>query len=115
VRLQNRSSQWVIRVLVVALAVAAAPLPSFAGEPNTPAKARPSLTVLIKQAAAVTPVTAARAQTAGTKADKSVLDSGSFFKSKAGLIVIAVVAAGTGYAIYSASHDRIHSVVRQGQ
>jgi hypothetical protein len=35
--------------------------------------------------------------------------SPSFFKTPAGVAVLAVVGAGTGYAIYSAQHDRIHS------
>jgi len=112
VRLQNRSSQWVMRVLIFALAVAAAPLPSFAGERNAPVKPRPTLTMLIKQAANVTPVTVARAQ--GTsKADKSSLDSPSFFKSKAGVIALVVLTAGAAFTIYSSQNDRIHSVARQ--
>jgi hypothetical protein len=113
VRLQARSSQWVIRVLVVALAVAAAPLPSFAGDPNAPVKPRPTLTMLVKQAAAVTPVTVARAQGTSNKADKSSLDSPSFFKSKAGVIALVVLGAGAAFTIYSSQNDRIHSVARQ--
>ncbi len=50
-----------------------------------------------------------------TGGDKSQLASKSFFKTPAGLIVLAVVGAGAGFAVYSASHDRIHSVVRQNQ
>jgi hypothetical protein len=113
VRVQARSSQWVIRVLVVALAVAAAPLPSFAGDPNTPVKPRPTLTLLVKQAAAVTPVTVARAQGTTNKADKSSLDSPSFFKSKAGVIALVVLTAGAAFTIYSSQNDRIQSVARQ--
>ena len=112
-RLQNRSSQWVVRVLIFALAVAAAPLPSFAGETNAPVKPRPTLTMLIKQAAAVTPVTVVRAQATSTKGDKSQLDSPSFFKSKAGVIALVVLAVGVGVTIYSSQNDRIHSVARQ--
>jgi hypothetical protein len=101
-----------MRVLIFALAVAAAPLPSFAGERNAPVKPRPTLTMLIKQAANVTPVTVARAQ--GTsKADKSSLDSPSFFKSKAGVIALVVLTAGAAFTIYSSQNDRIHSVARQ--
>lgn len=33
--------------------------------------------------------------------------SKAFFKTGPGLMVIAVLAAGTGYAVYSAKHDRI--------
>lgn len=35
--------------------------------------------------------------------------SGSFFKTRPGIIALAVMAAGTGFALYSATHDRIHS------
>ena len=35
--------------------------------------------------------------------------SPAFFKTPAGIAVLAVVGAGAGYAIYSAQHDRIHS------
>lgn len=38
--------------------------------------------------------------------------SGSFFKTRAGLMVIAVMAVGTGYAIYSAKEDRIRGSIR---
>lgn len=37
------------------------------------------------------------------------LRSGSFFKTKAGIAALIVVGAGTAYAIYSASNDRIKS------
>lgn len=37
------------------------------------------------------------------------LRSGSFFKTKAGIATLMIVGAGTAYAIYSASNDRIKS------
>jgi hypothetical protein len=37
------------------------------------------------------------------------LRSGSFFKSKAGIAALLIIGAGTAYAIYSASNDRIKS------
>jgi hypothetical protein len=37
------------------------------------------------------------------------LESPSFFKTPLGWAVIAVVGAGSAYAIYWAQHDRIHS------
>jgi len=39
--------------------------------------------------------------------------STGFFRSKPGAIALAVMAAGTGYAIYSVSHDRITSPAKQ--
>jgi hypothetical protein len=37
----------------------------------------------------------------------------SFFKSRPGMIALTVMAVGTGYAIYSASHDKITSPGRK--
>ncbi|MEP6916439.1 MAG: hypothetical protein ABJC89_12370 [Acidobacteriota bacterium] len=39
--------------------------------------------------------------------------SPGFFKSRAGAVIAAVMIAGTGYALYSASHDRIHSAGKE--
>lgn len=38
--------------------------------------------------------------------------SGSFFKTRTGLLVIAIMAVGTGYAVYSAKEDRIRGSIR---
>jgi hypothetical protein len=112
VKLQVNTSQWISRVLVVALVLAATPLPTFAGEPPAPAPPRPSLNALVKQAASVTPIAPARAQTA-TGADKSEFGSPSFFKKPAGIAVLAALAAGVGYALYSTQHDRVSSPAKQ--
>ena len=54
----------------------------------------------------------------GTAADlakatpKQAKNSGSFFKTRTGLLVVAAMAAGTGYALYSASADRIRGSIR---
>ena len=111
-KLQVKTSQWISRVLVVALVLAATPLPTLAGEPPAPAPPRPSLNTLVKQAAAVTPIAPARAQTA-TGADKSEFGSPSFFKKPAGIAVLAALAAGVGYALYSTQHDRVSSPAKQ--
>jgi hypothetical protein len=112
VKLQVRTSQWVCRVLVAALIVAATPLPTLAGEPPSPAPPRPSLDTLVKQAAAVTPLKPVRAQ-ATTGVDKSEFGSSSFFKKPAGIAVLAALAAGVGYALYSTQHDRVTSPAKQ--
>ncbi len=99
-------------LLVVALIVTAVPLPAVAQEPSQPAGPpgiRASVAPAVRAVAAKT--TVAKEQAQSTPADKSQLSSGSFFKKPAGLIVLAVVAAGAGFAVYSASHDRIHSTV----
>ena len=111
---QVRFSQWVIRALVVALILTAAPLPSFAGEPPAPAPPRPTLTALVEQAAAATPLTPVRKQTAtGAQGSKTDMGSPSFFKKPAGIAVLVTLAAGVGYALYSTSHDRVHSPAKQ--
>ena len=40
-------------------------------------------------------------------------ESPSFFKSRTGIVVLAVMAAGAGYAIYSTQNDRINSPGRE--
>jgi hypothetical protein len=113
VKLQVRSWHLVIRVLVLALAVAAVPLPTFAGETSAPIASKPTLTGSIQRAVAVTPLAPARGQAAGAKADKTELASPSFFKTKAGVLALVVLAVGAGYTVYSSQHDRIHSTARK--
>lgn len=98
-----------MRVLALALVIAAIPLPAFAGE-TSQAAPKPGIRASIEKAVAaqtVAPSTgpAVRAQS-GTGAD---LGSPSFFKTPVGIAVVAVLAAGAGYAIYSAKHDRVSS------
>jgi hypothetical protein len=112
VKLQVKTAQWVSRVLVAALVLAATPLPTLAGEPPPPAPPTPSLSELVKQAAAVTPITPVRAQTA-TGAAKTDFGSPSFFKKPVGIAVLAALGVGIGYALYSTQHDRINSVGKQ--
>jgi hypothetical protein len=40
------------------------------------------------------------------------LRSGSFFKTKAGVATLVILGAGVGYAVYSASNDRIRGTGR---
>jgi hypothetical protein len=97
------------RVLALALVVAAIPLPALAGGPGQPA-ARPGIRASAANVVASTPLAHSASQaTQATPDAKAQLDSGSFFKTPAGLAIIAVVAAGAGYAIYSTRHDRINS------
>lgn len=103
--------QWrlVPRVLVLALMVAALPLPC-AAEGASPTTATPGLTASIgpmARAIALDKPVAARKLTAQAPGESRAPGSKSFFKTPAGVVVLAVVAAGTGYAIYSARHDRI--------
>jgi hypothetical protein len=94
--------------------MAAVPLPSLAGEPTQPV-ARPGIRASAATIAATATLADTSAQAQAPSDGKASLNSPSFFKRPAGIAVLAVVFAGAGYAIYSASHDRIHSVVRQNQ
>lgn len=103
------------RIGLLAIAIAAAPLPALAGEPSaTAAKPGPSIRTSVEKAVAAqtldTNRTArARAQQSGTTTD---LGSTSFFKTPAGIVFLVAVVAGAGYALYSTSHDRVKSPAR---
>ncbi|HEY3380394.1 MAG TPA: hypothetical protein VGK32_01425 [Vicinamibacterales bacterium] len=109
-KLQVRRWRLATRAVALAVALVAVPLPSLADE----GKAAPTpLKASIAKAAATARLEQARP--AGSSEGTAQLGSKSFFKTPAGLIVLAVVGAGTGFAVYSASHDRIHSVIRANQ
>ncbi len=101
------------RAIAAGMIVALAPLPLAAAEPTVPSSS-------IDIRAAVQRYVAAERQTAKTTAPAQTaqpatapnLQSPSFFKTPLGLAVIAVVGAGSAYALYSAQHDRIHSAAR---
>ena len=117
-----RLSSWcgaLPRAVLLAVVVAFLPLPVLAAEPGSNVKA-PDLKASIAKAVSYEAASAARTmaqqgQQSGKTPDKSALDTPSFFKTTAGIITMAVLVAGTGYAVYSWKHDRIHSVVRAGQ
>jgi len=114
VRIKDRRWRPALRVLALAVAIAAAPLLCVAEESGPPA-AKPGIQASMQKIAATTtltksPVKAARAQDSPGTAGK-----GSFFKTPAGIVVLGILAGGTAYALYSVRQDRIHSVIRQGQ
>ena len=102
----------VARLLVIALAVAAAPVNCLAGEPPGNPPAAPTLAASVQQAVQnevgkvekVAPRAANRAS-----ASAAAEPSGNFFKSRAGIVTIVLLGAGTAYALYSTSHDRVKS------
>lgn len=110
---QFRSWRPVVRVVALALVLAAIPLPGLAADTSKPAPA-PGLKASIAKAAASgnTALEQAKPQ---VEPDRASLGSPSFFKRPIGLVVLAVLGAGAGYMAYSMSHDRIHSVVRANQ
>ena len=113
------------RAVVLAVAVAMVPLPAFAGALSTPerrAQPPPQVAGTIKPAqplrAAIEkidardfkPTTSSRNAPRRAAQDTTAgKESPAFFKSGTGIAVLAVVAAGVGYALYSTSHDRVHS------
>jgi hypothetical protein len=116
----SRSPGAFRRVAALALAVTLAPLPLAAAErASTPAPAQPLRTSIAKHASrealVASPKTAEpRARQTRRQRSNNPQSSG-FFRSPTGIACLAVIAAGTGYALYSVSHDRIHSVAREGQ
>jgi hypothetical protein len=108
------------RAVFVALVAALPPLPLAAASDSTAtraAAAKPKTMQAAVHAAAVRDaamVAAPRAKTA-KRAEQSATDkqSPSFFRTGAGAVVLAVMAVGAGYAIYSASHDKINSPAKK--
>ncbi len=113
--MKHHLGSWrpVARAVALALILAAVPLPGFAAEEPNKAAPTPGLTASIAKAAASGSV--ALEQAKPQTSDRAQLGSTRFFRTPAGIATIVAVALGTGFAIYSASHDRIHSVVRQNQ
>ena len=114
--MRTRVRRWrpALWVIVLAVAVSAVPVPVLAQEKSPPAAA-PGIQASI-QKAIKTPLPApARVRARAQQATAEAPGTGSFFKSPAGIAIIAILGAGTGYAIYTSRNDRIHSVVRQGQ
>ena len=86
------------------------PLPAFAagGPPaSAPTKApHMSLSQAVTRTASTTTLApAARHDDQGS----TMKQSSGFFHSRPGMIALAIMAGGTGYAVYSVSHDRIKS------
>jgi hypothetical protein len=112
---QSRTRLLTARALIVALVIAAAPMPSLAGDNNPTTQPTPVLKNAIAKAVASAPLAKAPAQGTAVKSDKSELGSVGFFKKPAGIIALVVVLVGGGYMGYSLSKDRIHSVIRATQ
>jgi hypothetical protein len=97
------------RATTLALVISVIPLPLAAEESRPAGKTGPIKASIEK--IAVKDTTNAHATRAVAKRSQSTspTQGGSFFKSKPGLIALAVMAAGAGYALYSAKNDRITS------
>lgn len=98
--------------LALSVALVGAPLPAAAGD-VTPQFSPPTspLAKSVQRVVATTPLAVAnpaQASAQQTPQPKSAdLNSPSFFKTPGGIVVIGMLAAGTAYALYSMSNDRI--------
>ena len=116
-----RSRAGLRRAAILAIAVTLVPLPLAAAEKAAPttAAAQPLRMSIAKHASrealVTSPKRASQSATQSRAQRGSNPQSSGFFRSPAGIATLAVIAAGTGYALYSASNDRIHSVARDGQ
>ncbi len=97
------------RAAVFPAVLALTPLPALADQAGGPVPATPirasAARIAASQPLSAAPVAAARTEQVTEGAPRS----GAFFKTPAGVAVLAVMGAGFGYAIYSVSHDRVHS------
>lgn len=112
-----RLTEWrgaLPRAVLLAVAAALVPLPVAAsdGKPAPkPKTIQASMQEMVARDVAAAPNRTAVVRRAeqGSQSKESV----GFFKTKPGVIALMVMVAGTGYALYSAKHDRIHSAGKQ--
>jgi hypothetical protein len=107
------SCGWLPRAGLLALIIALVPLPVAAGDRTQ--THRPTIKASMERLVA-RDLADAPASSSPTRVARQTAPAGSapgFFKSGPGIVALAVLAAGTGYALYSAKHDRIHSAGKQ--
>ena len=99
------------RAGLLAVIIALVPLPVAAGNGGTDAK-NPTIKASMERIVA-RDLTAASASSKAAvrpaRQGRAPGDSPAFFKSGPGIVALVVMVAGTGYALYSAQHDRITS------
>lgn len=108
------SRRAVPRALLLAASVALVPLPLAAADSAPTPKTRKIDAAMQRiverdlRTAGKAPAVKARAAQGGTAPQ-----SAGFFRTRTGVVIAAVMIAGTGYALYSAQHDRIHSAGKE--
>ena len=112
-----RLTQWrgaLPRAILLAVAAALVPLPVAASDSTRAPKAKTTLQASVQAMAAreVAKAPLTRVPARRDQASTSGRSSG-FFKTGPGMVVLAVMAAGTGYALYSAKHDKINSPAKK--
>ena len=106
------------RAVPLALAAALIALPAAANDAASASQATTAKTseVSLRQVAAREASRTPLARTTATRRAQQGTagkESSGFFRSPAGAVAIAVMVIGTGYAVYSASHDRITSPAKK--
>jgi hypothetical protein len=102
------------RAIALVVVLTLAPLPVLAAaEPGPSRKSAPIRASIAKIPSTRTPKTP-KLSTAGAREARGATQSASgqdrsFFKTGPGILALAVMVAGTGYAIYSTQNDRIKS------
>lgn len=103
------------RAVLLAVITTLIPLPALAAQGSKAAGDRPitaSMERMVARDLSARPAASSTARPAELRA-QATRQSGAFFKSKPGVIALTVMIAGTGYALYSAKHDRITSAGKQ--
>ena len=109
-----RTRSWcgrMIRAATLVVIAALIPLPAAASDPPTTTPPPPTIKASMEKIVA-RDVTATPARKDVARDDRQGSSAGSspgFFKTRPGVIALVVMGVGTGYALYSAQNDRIHS------
>lgn len=111
-----RLTEWrgaLPRAVLLAVTAALVPLPVAASDAKPAPKAKTiqaSMQEMVARDVAAAPT---RVATRRAEQSSQSKESPAFFKSGPGMIALAVMIAGTGYALYSSKQDRIHSAGKQ--
>lgn len=108
------SRRVLAQLLVLGIALTVAPPASAADSSQPTAPLATSIAHAARTLALATPDGSARA-TEQAKPGDELAGSSAFFRQPLGIAILATLAVGSGYALYSLSRDRIRSVARQGQ
>lgn len=104
----KQGSGHLTRAIALVVMVTLAPLPVWAAEAgSSPGPIRTSVKKISAKDASKM-ASAKRSEARGATQSAGGQDR-SFFKTGPGILVLAVMAVGTGYAIYSTQNDRIKS------
>ena len=107
--MRRRMTSWArplagVLALVVGMTLAAPPASAAEAKASTPAGTSRLAATTAARIAKLAPAPRAFAQAQAAPA--AATDSKSFFSTPTGVAAIVLMAAGVGFAIYSANHDR---------